>query len=473
MTCTITMSTPVSPEQLRWVLDHAAAMAETIDVDANHREIKVRMADLRLGEPVRPVVARDTVATVDSGSVASDEGPEPEPDDAADAPMWPCPICGRPGHTGYPCAEPDYGEVPDEPPAERTPAPPGFGANADGTTKQAILDHLRDHGPITSPDGRATVLLAEALDWDHHSSAFQRHLKQLADAGLISREMPHPRKTVRIALAGDDVALPVATRDLVLAALEEHGPISDASGCATSRLYELAGSTTTRSWFTGLLGEMAADGAIVRIGSATRTRWIGTPAQALTYNSGDAPEPEPAPEVEAGPSTFRPGSTGWAVLEEIASDGGTFEGGQSDLARAIGRPPSGVGEVAPRLRRAGLIVQEKSGPRRVTAIRLTVAGWAHLGQEPPADEGRAEPEPGPEVEDVPEPEEPPVDWSFMGRTDRADWEAAAAAAGPRPNVLDAVEGPDDKGRPLIDSVEVVEELSDEDLARALGKAAGR
>jgi hypothetical protein len=189
--------------------------------------------------------------------------------------------------------------------------------------------------------------------------------------------------------------------------------------------------------------------------------YVGCGCDDQDDDEDQADDADEAPAVEEPePQRHQPGSVAWAILEEVAADGGRFEGSLTDLCRMLNRgTPGSVAGYARKLVADGLVVLDMAGARRVEAVRLTDDGWAHLGQAPPPEETEPEPtpvtNPAPDEDDEPEPDEPAPGWDHMRRTTRADREAAEAQ--PKRNLLD---GP--TSLPTADRIptdgEVIEEI---------------
>lgn len=145
---------------------------------------------------------------------------------------------------------------------------------------------------------------------------------------------------------------------------------------------------------------------------------------------GRPPGPRSGPHAKG--SIAAPGTTMHHILTVLADDGGRWEGTSQTLAVRAGSTPASGAKLIRNLAEGGLLTIERTGPRTVTAVALTGAGWTHLGRPMRAD--------GPlpkliltEPVAVPEDERPPaIDLATLPREGRKGFDvdaARAAAAG--------------------------------------------
>lgn len=146
-----------------------------------------------------------------------------------------------------------------------------------------------------------------------------------------------------------------------------------------------------------------------------------------------SPKPGKATGPKSGPnakgSIAAPGTVMRAILDTLADHGGRWEGTSQTLATAAGSTPASGAKLIRTLADAGLCAIERSGPRTVTAVALTGAGWRHLDRTPGSGPLHAlvttEPDPVP-ANDVAH----PVDLATLPRERKTgvDHDAARAAA---------------------------------------------
>jgi hypothetical protein len=142
---------------------------------------------------------------------------------------------------------------------------------------------------------------------------------------------------------------------------------------------------------------------------------------------GKATGPKSGPNAKG--SIAAPGTTMRAILDTLADHGGRWEGTSQTLATAAGSTPASGAKLIRTLADAGLCTIERSGPRTVTAVALTGAGWRHLDRTPGTGPLHAivttEPDPVP-ADDVAH----PVDLATLPRERKTgvDHDAARAAA---------------------------------------------
>lgn len=150
------------------------------------------------------------------------------------------------------------------------------------------------------------------------------------------------------------------------------------------------------------------------------------PASKPKAKPGRPPGPRSGPHAKG--SIAAPGTTMHRILTVLADDGGRWEGTSQSLAVQAGSTPASGAKLIRNLADGGLLTIERTGPRTVTAVALTAAGWEHLGR-PLRAEGPlpklmlAEPTPLPEDERPPE-----IDLATLPREGRRHFDPDAARA---------------------------------------------
>lgn len=307
----------IDGDRLAVVLAHAQAMAETVTVGVNARgNITVELDKVRgYSTPARmPEVApvangRPIESLVESLTAPADD-PEPP---------------------AVPDAEPEPTPSPTSPPTDDGPS-----------TKQRILDHLLDHGPVEDHHGDAAHTLFTAAGIDVGKSARSRLLYLLDQDGLIERTQPTPKRTTRIVATPDAAQAraertgpwALSARDIVLADLVTHGPVHDPKGGATTVLFTRAGVEVAGAVRSEIIKGLADDGLIERRTSATKTYWVAA------IGHGDGTEP-------AGPTAaerVKPNTVKADLLNDLRSYGPvTDDRGKASAALAV---RAGRGEVS-------------------------------------------------------------------------------------------------------------------------------